>query len=162
MKERVMNLKKPFFSIVLILLATIIIILQAESNLRFNVDYFEYKTVHGDTCEKIAHTFNVSIASITKLNNLPAYCNGIKPDQILKIPFPSFTPGKSVSATRCPHIDCVTEIYTVRKDETLLDIAQKFQTTEYIIINYNGLTTDVYEGMKLVIPAVGCNPFTCK
>ena len=156
-----MSLKKLFFSIVLILIVIIIIGLQAKSKLRPNIDYFEYKTEHGDTCEQIAHTFNVSIVSITKLNNLPAYCTDLEPDQILKIPFPSFTPGKSVSATRCPYIDCVTEIYRVKKGDTLLDIAQKFQTTEDIIIKYNGLTTGISEGMNLVLPVGGCNPFIC-
>ena len=157
-------MKKQFFSIVLILTIIIIVFiigLQTESNLKPNTHYFEYKTELGDTCEKIAYTFNVSIVSITKINNLPANCTDIRPNQILIIPYPSFTPGKGVSATRCPHIDCVTEIYTVKKGETLFDIAQKFQTTEDVLIKYNGLTTDVSEGMKLVIPVGGCNPFIC-
>jgi LysM repeat protein len=160
--ERAISLKKKFFSIVLILIIVIIVFiigLQTKSNLP-NTHYFEYKTKLGDTCEKIAHTFNVSIASITKLNNLPANCIEIKPDQILMLPYPNFRPG-IVSVTRCPHIDCVTEIYTVKKEETLFDIAEKFQTSEEVIINFNGLTNGISAGMKLTIPVGGCNPFVC-
>ena len=156
-------MKKKFFPIVLILTIIIIVFiigLQTENNLP-NTHYFEYKTELGDTCEKIAHTFNVSIDSITKLNDLPANCIEIKPDQILMIPYPNFTSGKSVSVTQCPNIDCVTEIYTVKKDETLFDIAEKFQTSEEVIINFNGLTNGISVGMKLTIPVGGCNPFIC-
>lgn len=161
--ERAIHLKKKFFSIVLILTIIIIVFiigLQTESKLP-NTHYFEYRTELGDTCEKIAHTFNVSIVSITKLNNLPANCFEIKPDQILMIPYPNFILGKSVSVTWCPRIDCATEIYTVQKDETLFDIAEKFRTSEEVIIKFNGLTNGISAGMKLTIPVGGCNPFTC-
>jgi LysM repeat protein len=145
-------LKKTFFSIGLTL--TLIVIaftigFQAGSKLKPHVNYFEYITAHEDTCERIAQTFNVSIASIIKLNNL-SQCSAVKPDQILKIPYPSYIPAKKVSATRCPYTDCATEIYTVKDNETLSEIAQKFQTTEDVIISFNGLTTIISEGMKLV------------
>lgn len=150
-----------FFLILTIIIIVFTMWLQAENRLRNSMLYFEYKTEYGDTCERIAQTFNVPIDSISEINNLPSNCTFIRPNRILNIPYQSITPGESVVTTRCPDIDCVTETYIVKKDETLLDIAQKFQTSEEVIINYNGLTNGVFEGMKLTIPVGGCNPFVC-
>jgi LysM repeat protein/ribosomal protein L40E len=118
---------------------------------------FEYKIASGDTCSSIALTFGVSVQSIIILNNLPASCNNLVIDQVIKVPFPTATPAPLPTNTLPPEqaaqAACEKVPYTVQENDTLSSIAANYNVPQSAIKEYNGLTSDnVFLGTTLLIP----------
>ena len=117
---------------------------------------FSYTVAAGDTCLVIAARFEISVASIVRLNNLPAACT-IFPNDELLIPYPTPTPTSFPTATlsgiEATRAACDSVSYTVEDGDTLSDIATNYAVPMTAIQDYNGLPTNVvYSGMQLIIP----------
>lgn len=98
-----------------------------------------YTVKAGDTLYGISNQFGVSVADLSKLNNVNA--NNLQVGQILNIPDVSGT-NPSMMFT-----------YTVQKGDTLYKIAQKYNTTANELISLNDLgTTSLSIGQVLQIP----------
>src|SRR5665213_255056 len=78
--------------------------------------YYDHTVEKGQTLYAIAKAYNVSVNDILLEN--PDALNGIKPGQVLKIPF-----EKPVSVVKNPPVDTATFIiHKVKQDETLYGI----------------------------------------
>ncbi len=90
----------------------------------------KYTVAKGDTLYQIAKKYNTTVAEIKKLNNLSS--NNLTPGQILKTPsIPKETPSTSNYYT-----------YTIKKGDTLYQIAKKYNTTPEAIKTANNLTSN--------------------
>ena len=100
-----------------------------------------YVVEKGDTLYGIAKKFNTSVQSIKELNNLKT--NTISIGQSLKIS----------SNNETNPLECI--VYTIKKNDTLYNIAKKYNTTVDEIKRYNNLQTNLLNiGDRIVIP---CN-----
>lgn len=100
-----------------------------------------YTVKNGDTLYGISKQFNTSAQKIRELNNLKN--DNIVPSQVLII---SENNGTNPN-------ECV--IYTVKKGDSLYEIAKKYNTSVDAIKRYNNLTTNNLSiGQKIRIP---CN-----
>ena len=100
-----------------------------------------YTVKKGDTLYGISKQFNTSAQKIRELNNLKN--DNIVPSQVLII---SENNGTNPN-------ECV--IYTVKKGDSLYEIAKKYNTSVDAIKRYNNLTTNNLSiGQKIRIP---CN-----
>ena len=97
-----------------------------------------YKVKKGDNLYDIAKRFNTSVETLKIINNLDS--DNIDVGQILLIE-PQFNTGEEITT------------YVVEDDETLEDIAKKFNTNADTIKEINNLQDDnISEGNILVIP----------
>lgn len=113
-----------------------------------NQGYYTYHTVRrGDTLYRIARRYGVTVASIQAANNLRS--NIIRPGQRLQLfGARGGTAGGSGSIT--------TEVYTVRRGDTLSLIAQRSGTTVAEIKALNNLSSDMIRtGQTLRISSGG-------
>jgi LysM repeat protein len=117
----------------------------------------EYTIQDNDTCLSIAYYFNVTLKSITDLNNLGTDCGVLSVGQKLLIPQP--TPTASPVATVTLSIEQSTEeacqkiTYNVGDNDTLSGIAANYNVSVDTLKTYNGLTSNnIYSGQKIVIP----------
>ena len=117
----------------------------------------EYTIKEGDQCIAIAYAYNVTVKSITDLNNLASDCGVLSVGQTIKIPQP--TPTASPIATSTLSIDQATESacekieYNVGENDTLSGIAANYNVSVDTLRAYNGLTSNnIYSGQKIVIP----------
>ena len=102
-----------------------------------NTNYINYTVKKGDSLYKIANAYNTSLSSIQNLNNLKS--NNLSIGQVLKIP--SSSSGGTTNQT-----------YTVKKGDSLYQIAKKFNTTVDSIKNKNKLISNTLSiGQKLII-----------
>ena len=100
-----------------------------------------YVVEKGDTLYGISKKFNTSVQSLKELNNLND--NNIKAKDILKVS----------SNNDANPLECI--VYTVKKGDTLYNIAKKYNTTVEEIKRYNNLQTNLLNiGDRIVIP---CN-----
>ncbi len=118
---------------------------------------FDYTVASGDTCSSIALTFGVSVQSLIILNNLPASCNNLYIEQVLKVPYPTPTPAPLPTNTLPPEeaakADCEKVAITVQENDTLSSISLNYAVPMAAIKEYNGLSTDnVFLGQTLLIP----------
>ena len=98
-----------------------------------------YTVKAGDTLYGISNQYGVSAKELADLNNVTA--STLKIGQILKIPTNSGTNPSNIF------------IYTVKKGDSLYNIAKKYNTTVKEIIALNGLkTTNLSIGQQLRIP----------
>lgn len=118
----------------------------------------EYTIQDNDTCLSIAYYFDVSMKSITDLNNLDSDCGVLSVGQTLLIPQP--TPTASPVATSTLSIQDATEQacekipYNVGADDTLSYISDLYDISVDVIKEYNGLTSNnIYEGQQLILPS---------
>lgn len=97
-----------------------------------------YTVERGDTLTRIARQHDVNVEAIVQANGLP------DPDFI--------TVGQVLSI---PTIIEATHLHTVRRGETLAQIATRYDTTMQAVIALNDLSgvNDIREGMPLRIPA---------
>ena len=110
----------------------------------YNTNYILYKVKKGDTLIKIAKKFRVSVSEIKKTNKLKS--SKLYAGQIIKIPIPK----KIVSETSKP---VKYRIYTVKKGDTLIKIAKKFNVSVKEIKKINRLkSNNIRIGQKLKIP----------
>ena len=99
-------------------------------------NYINYTVKKGDSLYKIANNYNTSVSIIQSLNNLTN--NNLSIGQVLKIP----TTSSSSS----------TQEYTVKKGDSLYQIAKRFNTTVDDIKRKNNLTSNTLSiGQKLKI-----------
>ncbi len=117
----------------------------------------EYVVQANDDCLSIAYYHNVTVKSITDLNNIDASCSLLSVGQTLLIPQP--TPTASPMATSTFSIgqatDAACEKFEIRvgENDTLSGIAANYNVTIESIKTYNGLTSDnIYSGQLLIIP----------
>lgn len=98
----------------------------------------EYYTVkRGDTLYKIASQFNTTVDTLKQLNNLTS--DTLQIGQVLKVS--EILPSQ-------------TTIYTVKKGDTLYEIASQFNTTVDTLKQLNNLTNNtLYIGQQLKIPS---------
>ncbi|HEY2981049.1 MAG TPA: LysM peptidoglycan-binding domain-containing protein [Anaerolineales bacterium] len=118
---------------------------------------FDYKVNAGDNCGSIAFTFGVSVQSIIVLNNLPASCNNLVVDQVLKIPYPTPTapplPTNTLEPAEATKAACEKVVITVQDTDSLSSIALNYAVSMQAIKDFNGLSTDnVFIGQSLTIP----------
>ena len=101
-----------------------------------------YTVKRGDTLYGISNQFGVSVDDIYKLNNLTT--TNLSIGQVLKIPNKS---GTNPSGTF---------IYTVKKGDSLYNIARRYETTVNEIVSLNNLKTiNLSIGQKLIVPETG-------
>lgn len=118
----------------------------------------EYTIQENDSCLSIAYYYDITMKSITDLNNLDADCGVLSVGQTLLIPQP--TPTASPIATSTLSIERATEEacekipYNVGVDDTLSYIADLYDISVEVIKEYNGLTSNnIYEGQQLILPS---------
>lgn len=101
----------------------------------------KYTVAKGDTLYQIAKKYNTTVAEIKKLNNLSS--NNLTPGQILKTPsIPKETPSTGNYYT-----------YTIKKGDTIYQIAKKYNTTPEAIKTSNNLTSNTLTiGATIKIP----------
>ncbi len=127
--------------------------------------YKTYRVRNGDNLWLIARKFRVSVNSIKKTNRLRS--NMIKPGQKLKIK-KTVSYGKSSGSTYTASKSTTKktvkkkssakttsrQTYTVRKGETIGEIAENFGIGLSVLKRYNGLkSSNIRAGQKLKIPA---------
>ena len=101
-----------------------------------------YTVKRGDTLYGISNQFGVSVDDIKRINGLTN--NTIQVGQVLKIPNNSGTNPSGVF------------IYTVKKGDSLYNIARRYETTVNEIISLNNLKTiNLSIGQQLIIPETG-------
>lgn len=101
-----------------------------------------YTVKRGDTLYGISNQFGVSVDDIKRINGLTN--NTIQVGQVLRIPNNS---GTNPSGTF---------IYTVKKGDSLYNIARRYETTVNEIISLNNLKTiNLSIGQQLIIPETG-------
>ena len=117
----------------------------------------EYTIKDGDQCIAIAYAYNVTVKSITDLNNLAADCGVLSVGQTILIPQP--TPTASPIATSTLSIEQATESacdkleYNVGENDTLSTIAANYNVSVETLKTYNGLTSNnIYSGQTIIIP----------
>lgn len=117
----------------------------------------EYIIKENDSCLSIAYYYNVTMKSITDLNNLQSDCGVLSVGQKILIPQP--TPTASPVATSTLSIGQATEqacqkiTYNVGENDTLSGIAANYNVSVETLKTYNGLTSNnIYSGQAIVIP----------
>ncbi|MCE5248781.1 LysM peptidoglycan-binding domain-containing protein [bacterium] len=118
-----------------------------------------YSVRRGDTLSGIAQRFGVSVTSLMNANNL-RNAHRLSVGQRLKIPG-----GKEeyvASAVSDKSDDVVvskekTDVYVVRKDDSLGLVATKFKTSVSVLqsLNKMGKSTKIYVGQRLIVPGSG-------
>lgn len=99
-----------------------------------NLNYYTVKS--GDSLYKIANTFNTTVDELKRINNLSG--------NLLSIGQKLIIPSSSTSNY---------QIYTVKKGDTLYNIARDYNTTVSAIQNLNNLSSSSLSiGQKLLIP----------
>ncbi len=107
-----------------------------------------YIVEKGDTIESIGRNYNIPVIEIIKANNLQApYL--LKEGQSLTIPTGLYN---------------IFNYYTVKKGDTLYEIAGKNNITVDLLANVNGLDKDeyIYEGQTILVPKTDVNLYITK
>lgn len=116
-----------------------------KSRRAYSSNYILYKVRKGDTLIKIAKRFRVSVSEIKRANNLKS--SKLYAGQVIKIPIPKEI-VKERQKTRVKY-----KIYRVKKGDTLLGIAKKFNVSVRELKRVNKLKGNrIYVGQKLKIP----------
>lgn len=112
----------------------------------------EYTVQKGDYFFSIARKFNVTAADIARAN--PGVdSTRLQIGQVLKIPAAGASDRVSAAPGTGPSAG--TEIYTVKKGDTLTQIARRYGTTVEAVKEMNGLVTDrIIINQKLKVPAL--------
>ena len=114
-----------------------------------NIDeiiFVEHKVKSGESVWLIARKYKVKTEHILSVNNLSKK-SIIKPNQILKIPTSGYDQYKKSVELSSRKI-----YYTVKRGDTLSEIAEKYKTSIKKIKKSNGLRTDrIIMGQKLII-----------
>jgi len=120
------------------------------------IDYQVHYVRRGETLSVIARKYNVSLTRLVQANRIKNR-NRLSVGQKLVIPAPksyiSAAPIKSTSASSPPASDFSKKTYTVKKGDTLGQIAENFNTSAKRIRHWNGLSygQHIYPGQKLII-----------
>ncbi len=120
------------------------------------IDYQVHYVRRGETLSVIARKYNVSLTKLVQANRIKNR-NRLSVGQKLVIPAPknyaSSTRNKSSKSTSPPASDYAKKTYTVKKGDTLGQIAEDFNTSAKRIRYWNGLRygQHIYPGQKLTI-----------
>lgn len=130
--------------------------------------FVTYHVQRGDSAEKIAQRYGVSVVSLLGNNGLRKV-GKVHVGQTLRIPGDGGDPAPTmVASTNAAHLvkvsdtvstsaktaHATTRTYRVQVGQTLSGIAKRYQTTVQLIRKFNGLTGDeVRAGTLLKIPA---------
>ena len=113
----------------------------AISGDKIEVNYISYMVKKGDTLYQIASRYHTTVDAIKRLNNLTN--NVLNIGQVLKIPTTTSSGGNNSIS------------YTVKKGDTLYQIASRYNTTVDAIKSLNNLTSNVLTiGQVLKIPTM--------
>jgi len=117
----------------------------------------EYQIKENDTCSLVAVIFDVTVRSITDLNNLPPDCGFLSVGQTILVPQP--TPTASPMATSTLSVGEATESacqkieYRVGENDTLSGIAANYAVSVETLKTYNGLVSNnIFSGQIITIP----------
>lgn len=108
-----------------------------------------YKVNNGDTLYSIAQKYDMSVADLLAVNGMKG--SSIRPGQVLKVTLDEKT-GKAVgvAGTKAVKGGKVQHVsYTVRKGDTLIDIARRFNLDVNDVRRSNGNSTRLKPGQKL-------------
>jgi len=110
--------------------------------------YEIYTIKFGDNLNTIASLYNTSIEELTKLNGIIDLTN-LKEGMQIIVPSNTKTPYK---------------YYTVKKNDTITGIANKYNIDKNILIGINGLEENdyIYPNQTLIIPKEGINLYLTK
>jgi LysM repeat protein len=120
--------------------------------------FLKYKVQRGETLDKIAERFDVSVEDILKFNRIRK--SRIRPGTTLKIPSSAFnvikeTPQQASSKSKksAPEKETVLH-HVVKRGETLTRIAQQHKVSVATLARANniGANNHVLYGQRLVIP----------
>lgn len=101
-----------------------------------------YTVKRGDSLSKISAQFNVTIAHLKRLNKLKK--NTLRVGQKLKI---------SSSNSKATQVAARAKVHTVKRGDTLSEIAVKYKSSVRAIMNHNNMRSKtVYLGQRLKIP----------
>lgn len=101
--------------------------------------YFNHKVKNGESLSKISARYNVTIRSLKRVNNLNR--DTLYKGQILKIPGLGYSPSAKI------------QIHTVKRGDTLSEIAQSYRSSVSAIKKLNKLRSNtVMLGQKLKVP----------
>ncbi|MCF7823979.1 MAG: LysM peptidoglycan-binding domain-containing protein [Candidatus Marinimicrobia bacterium] len=120
------------------------------------IDYQVHYVRRGETLSVIARRYNVSMSKLVSANKIKNR-NSLSVGQKLIIPAPkdyASSSGASKSASKAPAgSDYKKQVYTVRKGDTLGQIAEDYHTSAKMIRYWNGLSygQNIYPGQKLAI-----------
>jgi len=120
------------------------------------IDYQVHYVRRGETLSVIARKYNVSLTKLVQANRIKNR-NRLSVGQKLVIPAPkSYASSSSKNTTRKsspPASDYAKKTYTVKKGDTLGQIAEDFNTSAKRIRHWNGLSygQHIYPGQKLTI-----------
>ena len=110
------------------------------------VIFIDHKVKRGESLWLIARKYNVRISDIVAINKLSDK-SYIRPNQKLKIPTKGYDEYKKSIQSTSRKI-----YYTVKRGDTLSEIAEKHKTSVRKIKTWNGLRSDkIYMGQKLKI-----------
>jgi membrane-bound lytic murein transglycosylase D len=120
------------------------------------IDYQVHYVRRGETLSVIARKYNISLTKLVQANRIKNR-NRLSVGQKLVIPAPknyaSSTTKSTPSATTPPSSEYVKRSYTVKKGDTLGQIAEEFNTSAKRIRHWNSLSygQHIYPGQKLTI-----------
>ena len=109
-----------------------------------------YKVKSGDSLGKIAARYHVSVAQLKEWNHLKS--NTIRVGQRLYINQGGGAPASSQSASKATANADGEIIYTVKKGDSLYQIAKQYGTTASALMKYNGISDKLHIGQKIKIP----------
>lgn len=115
-----------------------------------NNQTMQYVVKRGDTLSEIAQEYNTTVNQLVSLNNIKNQ-NLIYVGQTLKIPISSTTTQEEICTGSI--------IYTVKRGDTLSEIAQKYNTTVSELVSLNNIKNPnlIYVNQKIRIRNRICN-----
>lgn len=115
-----------------------------------NNQTMQYVVKRGDTLSEIAQEYNTTVNQLVSLNNIKNP-NLIYVGQTLKIPISSTTTQEEICTGSI--------IYTVKRGDTLSEIAQKYNTTVSELVSLNNIKNPnlIYVNQKIRIRNRICN-----
>lgn len=120
------------------------------------IDYQVHYVRRGETLSVIARKYNVSLTKLVQANRIKNR-NRLSVGQKLVIPAPksyaTSSTKKTTSKASPPASDYIKKTYTVKRGDTLGQIAESFNTSAKRIRHWNGLRygQHIYPGQKLTV-----------
>lgn len=107
-----------------------------------------------DTLYGIADRYNLSVAALRELNDIPAESELVRIGQKLRVAAPEAAPAPDMPAQAGADDDASHVIHVVRKGETPIDIASSYGISVTRLLSLNELTRQsvIYPGQRFRIP----------